>query len=487
MARCGLGKINLNDTFDVKVPFGTDLEGRFLLLEDGGRSWLLATFDYSFLFRSSCLEWRKGISEATGIPASNIWVHTSQTHSAPEGHELDDRPCRKLIELSIPIIRKVISESWESELSYGIADLGSGFNFNREVYVPELGAVTAWGGRLNTDQPGYPYTQDPDALLLCGYRPEIPAFSKPIYFDRPVDPLAALMVFRAKSGEVLGALVRYSGHPDIAASGAGLGLRPEQFRYHFDWPGYVRRIVESEIGGIGVCVNGPCGNVGMKYTAPNTYEEADRLARRIGEGIASAVLASWKEEKTKWESIHIGSILNDTADLPLRDLFPARRADLITEEALRRRGETLFKELELLQGAHARPTQIKQMVDEIQFTSCIRSMVEKWTNLSDAELAKRVMQVDLEAIRINDLVLAGFPGETMTETSMMVQAQSIGRKLITFDQVNGYHAYMTSDNAHNEGGYSYWGGLVARGSEGILRRKALDIILQACRMSGGLT
>jgi hypothetical protein len=74
------------------------------------------------------------------------------------------------------------------------------------------------------------------------------------------------------------------------------------------------------------------------------------------------------------------------------------------------------------------------------------------------------------------MVIVGFPGETMTDTSMRLQAETIGSKLITIDQVNGYHLYMTNEQAHEEGGYSAWASVVAPGAEPLLRRTALDLI-----------
>lgn len=469
-----------NETFEAKYPFGTDLEGRFLYVAEEDQEWLLATFDFSYMWRSTCLEWRRQISAATGIPISNIWLHTTQCHSGPSAPMLDGTPCRKLVELSIPVIHKMIAQAEETELSYTILNLEGHYNFNREVYVPELGAVTAWGGLLKTDSHGPPYTQDPDVLLLCGYRPDLAAFKAPIYFDRPADPLAALLVFRSRREEILGTLCRFSGHPDIAASCTGWGMRRDQYHYDFDWPGYVRRRLEQRLGGVGICVNGPCGNVGMKYTAPDTYQEVASIARRIGEEIAIDCLQAWQDQSPLWEPVRLGAIKSRDIDLPIRENFPHSRAETPSPEELESRVNAMIANFKKAQSRGECPARIKQMADEIQFTQCINKFITKWTNITDEELERQVMTVELQVMRLNDFILAGFPGETMTETGMWLRAQTIGAKLITFDQINGYHMYMTNDEAHAQGGYSYWGGLIGRRAEPLMRQKAMELIKSIC-------
>jgi len=475
-ARCGFGAVVVNPAFEPEYDFGTDLEGRFLYIADGERRWLLAAFDFLYMWRSTCLQWREAVSRATGIPPSHIWVHTTQVHTAPRADLLDGPACDKLVELSLPVIERLAGEAEPAELSYVVVDLEDRFNFNRETFVPELGAVTSWGGQLQTDRPGPPYTQDPDVLLLNGYKPDIPAFHQPVLFDRPVDSLATLLMFRSCGGDLMGGLLSFAGHPDIAGSGAGLGKRPDQTRYNFDWPGYVRQRLSREFRVPAVCVNGPCGNVGIRYTAPATYEEADAIAHRIGDGIASACIDAWRERAGSWQGLRLGDLSAQTVDLPLKDAMPRSRADMPSEKDLQEKVQQMEKTFADAIRRGETPARIKRLGDEILFTVCIRNMVRKWTNISDDELRNRVMTVELQALRLNDLVLAGFPAESMSDTAMRVRAQTLGARLVPFDQMNGYHAYLPNDTAHSEGGYSYWGSLLARGAEPIMRRAAIERI-----------
>ena len=205
-ARCSFGRIAYNEAIDAQYPFGTDLEGRFLYVRDGEQQWLLAVFDASSFWRRTCWDWRRRISEATGIPALNIWVHDTHDHTAPSKAGLEGEPFRKVASLSIPVIRNMVDAAEEAEVSHATVDLEGRYNFGREVYVPELGgAVCVWGGALCTDRPDRPpYALEPKVLVSGGYRPDITRFDEPIYFDRPVDSLASILVFRNMSGDVPG-------------------------------------------------------------------------------------------------------------------------------------------------------------------------------------------------------------------------------------------------------------------------------------------
>jgi len=477
MARCAFGSVPVNDVLEARSPFGTDLEGRFLYVADGDRQWLLAAFDFLTMWRRTCLDWRRRISDATGIPRASIWVHITQVHSGPGAIFLDGAPCRKLAEISLPVIQRMMEDAEQADIAHVTADLEGRFNFNREVFAPDLGTITAWGGEPKTEKPGaLPHFDDAETLHLLDYKPDLPAFRDRVYFDRPADPLAALLVFRSRSGEVLGTLTRFTGHPDIAASGTGLGARPDQRRYNWCWPGYVRQMMERELGGIGLCLNGPCGNVGMRYTACQTAAEADALARWFGEGIAGGCLESWRSKAPAFAPARLGAVRTSEVDLPLRSGIPTSRAETPSPEQCREIANEMQVEFKAAKERGDSPMHIKRLAEEILFTIVTHNLVKKWADLSDEELRRRAMRVELTVARLNDLIFAGFPGETMTETGMLVRAQTLGEHAITVDNVNGHCTYMANDSAHSEGGYSYWCSLLARGAEPLMRRRVVDLL-----------
>jgi hypothetical protein len=487
MTRCESDQATANGGWEPAHAFGTDIEGRFLYLGDGRNQWLLAAFDFSYQFRRTTRAFRQAVAQATGIPVDHIWVHDSQSHSAPCAVDLDGEPCRRLIDRCLPVIRQVMVQAREAELAYVLPDLGDRFNMNREQDIPGLGRVTVWTGCM-FDAEGRAYTQDPSIMLLEDWKPGLSSFASPIYFDRPADPQAALLVFRDRSGNVLGSLTRFAAHPDIVGACVwNWGRRPmADYRYHFDWPGYVRQRMETHLGGIGLCIVGPCGDLSTKKLGLAGYEAGDRQAREIGHGIADACLAEWGRVSPAWQALTIGQPAHRDLALPLRDTVPARRADLV---ALPERTRAAERAYQAAIRAGADPHTIKRLIDHYHHFQWMPNIVDRWAGLTEEELAGRVINVEPVALRLNDLVLAGLPGESMRDTAAWLREQTGGNRLISFDLINGYAVYQSTAEQYDRGGYGGTCSCLAREAEAISHRVFRDLVCEAggdmARKKGG--
>ena len=482
MGEAGFAKVVVTDTFTNEYPVGRDLEGRFLYLRDGERQWLLATFDFSYRFRRTCNRWRQAISEATGIPVACIWNHDSQSHSAPIANMLEGDACESLISTCLPAVKEAIASAEEAEVSYVVADLGDRWNMCREQYIPGLGCVTVWAG-LEFDEAGRPYSQDPDIMLLAGWKPDLPAFKERIYFDRPADPQAALMVFRSRrSGKVLGHLSRFSGHPDVVGAAATHSRTPgvyEMSEYHYDpdWLGDLRQGCEAELGGIGVAVCGPTANLSAKKAWPYGYRDGVEESRRIGGGVAAECLRAFGARGSDWAPVRIVGAANSTVDLPMRPDVPRSHAELAAVQAGRVDGLKQAYQDAIAAGEPA--YRIKRLIDDYYMWTCMDRIVDRWVGLSDEEMGRGVMRVELEALRLNDVVLAGLPGENLTQTNAWLKAQSLGNNLVVFDAINGYTCYMTTREQYDLGSYTYWCSALSRDASPVLWSASLDTIRRA--------
>jgi len=133
-------------------------------------------------------------------------------------------------------------------------------------------------------------------------------------------------------------------------------------------------------------------------------------------------------------------------------------------------------------GAGAPAFRVKQFIDAYWHWSWAPKIMDRWAGLADDEMASHSMRVEVEAIKLNDLVLAGLPGESMTETCQWLRAQSAGQRLIVLDQVNGYCAYQTTREQYDLGGYGYACSCLSRDAADLTRRQALEVI----RCVGGM-
>jgi hypothetical protein len=311
-------------------------------------------------------------------------------------------------------------------------------------------------------------------MLLEQWEPKLPVLDKPTCFDRPADPQAALLVFRSRAGKVLGTLTRFAAHADIVGCCATNGCGDTtEYHYHFDWPGYLRRTVESELGGIGVSVCGPCGNLSTKKRLLPGYEAGDRQAREIGSGVANACLDAWSRTPPEWQPLHLGRPAHARVNLPLRETLPRDREELKLAD---KRTEELKVAFQKAIEARECPSTIRQLIDDYQHWSWMSRIVDRWVGLSEQEMRDRTFSVELEAVRLNDLVLAGLPGETLTETCQWLRAQSLGNRLVVLDQVNGYCAYQTTREQYDLGGYSYACSCLAREAGPLTRQYALELV-----------
>jgi len=477
MAECAIGKIATNGTWEPRFPFGTDIEGRFLYVRDEERQWLLATFDFSYRYRRTSLAFRRAVSEATGVPVECVWTHESQSHSAPVAPELDGEANERLVELCLPVIQETIDRAEEAEVSYVVADLGSRFNLNREQYIPGLGAVTVWSG-CEFDEDDRPYSNDPSIMLLREWKPDLPAFRDRIYFDRPADPQGVLVVFRKPGGAVIGTLVRFAGHPDIVGACACNFCRGgmEEYHYHFDWPGYVREAAEKRLGGIGLCVVGPCGNLSSKKRSVPGYESGDKQSREMGYGIVDACLSECESRSLGWRPLRLGAPQHTEVGLPLRESFPKSRAEV---EACPEKADQYRKAyLQAIENGEP-PHRIRELIDLCHHWSWAPNIVDRWCGLSDEELTRGTMSVELVAVGLNDLVLAGLPGESLTETCQWLRAQSLGERLVVFDMINGYGCYQTTREQYDLGGYSAACSCLSRDADAATREESLRLIRRA--------
>lgn len=57
-----------------------------------------------------------------------------------------------------------------------------------------------------------------------------------------------------------------------------------------------------------------------------------------------------------------------------------------------------------------------------------------------------------------------------------LKAGSLGKRLITVDQVNGYTGYMAWAEALEQGGYTAWGSWLGCDAEAKMRNEALKLI-----------
>ena len=480
MAVCAFTKIALNDTFKADYPFDSDIEARYVYLQDDDEELLLGAFDVSRLHRWTNRDIREAIAEGTGVPVQRVLLHEHQMHSAPGGNQLVGEPARRIAEKSIAALKPAIASARECEVAWAVTDVGDEFSHVREQYIPDLGCVTSWG-IYELDEDGRAHQEDCQHFLLGDWRPDVPALKEPVYFDRPNDPLVPLLVFRTPDGEVLGSILRFAAHVHVVNWRQPEARQPgmdRDYRYSWDFPGYACERLEERLGGMGMYLNGPCADLTPKMRVGMCFDDGRSEAQRIGRGLVDAALSSFDRAPPSFEPVRLEGSANRTVDLPMRDTVPRSREEL---KAFPARIEAARKELDRLIQDGAWPTRIKRQVDDVYH---LQVMEAKLDRVADEELTRGMLRVDVEGFGLNGLVFVGFPGETLTDTGQWVRAQTLGERVVTVDQVGGHNRYLVTRERFALGGYAYWNSVLSRDAEPLLRKAGVDVVREVCLARG---
>ena len=163
--KCSFAKMSTKGTFKPEWPYGTDIYGRFLYLEQGNEKVLIAGFDFNATYPREADRWRRELAARVGLPEKSVWYHELQIHAAPAHDMIAGVAMDKLIDKSVETVKDMISRAEECDVYGAEIDMGTDYSFNREQYIEGLGGVTVWRG-MKFDEQGRAYTQDPDIMLL---------------------------------------------------------------------------------------------------------------------------------------------------------------------------------------------------------------------------------------------------------------------------------------------------------------------------------
>lgn len=131
----------------------------------------------------------------------------------------------------------------------------------------------------------------------------------------PVDPRIGILRFTDASGKQLALLVNYACHAVV--------LGADNLEYSADWPGYMDRELERQLGGMAFFIPGAGGDINPYDDKQPLTQDAFGVARKTGETIAEAVMKALKTRKAVPEDFDL-RISQETIDF--KDRFkPAGR------------------------------------------------------------------------------------------------------------------------------------------------------------------
>ncbi len=397
-----------------------------LALSDGVTQTVIVDIDTGYLWDGLATETIEAITTLTGIPAANIRLAYSHTHSGPstsraradwagEGSEM-------VAAYSASLPQRLAGVSWAAVQGMRPARVGSGvgsssISVNRRFQRPEDGEVVV--GRN---------------------------------WDGPVDRDVNVLRIDGLDGSPIAAVVNFPCHP--------ITVGPDNELVTPDYPGMVRSTVEANTGATCLFLQGAAGDIGpVRGVAQNGANEYKRLGRLLGLEASRVWLEiSPQPKRDRYEgtlesgaplAIYTDELLDDpdrtirvatrTMSLPLRKLPPPDEMDAAFAANL--------AELTELRASNGDPEQIRLVT-----MRCKRTAMR-------AELARSVQDkthrdVEAQAIAIgDDIVIVAVPGEPFVKIGLSVRTASPFPATLFSGYANVGWSYIPTAEAYPLGGY----------------------------------
>lgn len=410
-----------------EISTGNDLElwATVLVVEDGdGARTAVADIDLCLLDDEQAARARALIADAAGVPVEHVAVGTTHNHSVPVTLELGGAWVRRNRELVGPYLESVLD-------SIGRAAAAAVTRLEPVRVGSAVGSSRLAVNRRMTK---------PDGTTTVGLNPAGPA-----------DQTLTVVRLDDEDDRPVATIVHYSCHPII--------LGPDNTLVTPEYPGIVKRVVESTLGGRCLFVQGYCGDVGPSELFVPDLEPYRRLGAMIGHEAAGVALrASWRRrrmrlredrERSAWialfeyeqdeEPSSMLRVASATVPVPLRtDLGDP---DAWAVEAARYEDEAYAARAE-----GAPDDVIRELTVRTKFARMRSERGAALRGLTDYPLLVR-------AIRLGPVALVGVPVELFCELGTEVRARSPFATTLVSGYWNGYRNYLPTEAERTRGGY----------------------------------
>lgn len=395
-----------------------ELHARCLVLDDGKTKLALVVCDLLGLHRSLSLEARRLIEEETGIPASNVLLSATHTHSGVNAHSTDPRGYQSDMELSDyqRFVAKRIADGVKraanllrpAEIAFGTVD------------VPEHVHNRRWFLKEGT-MPENPFGKIDKVKMNPGSGAD-----NLVEPAGPTDPTISFIAFREPEGPLISLYSAYSLH---YVGGVGPG------HISADYYGMYCEAMKQLIGSakddppfVAMMANGTSGDINnINFREKRDRKQPYEQMRHVAEDVAAKVHAALKN--VEWTDRAPLAASYRELGVKWRSIDPELLAWARDTEANAPR----------IQGKANLPLAYAQRVQ----------------NLAQASPETKA---PAQVLRIGDICIGSSPCETFAETGMEFRKRSPFAKSFMVELAHGYYGYMPTPRHFELGGYETWPG-----------------------------
>lgn len=382
------------------------LHARCLVLDDGVTKLALVVVDSCMIPRELIDEAKKLAAKKTGIPATNILVSATHTHTAPTvagvfGSDPDAEYVKFLTAKVAEGIDKAHARLAPAKLAWAVGEEPNHV-FNRRWKLKP--------GVKNLD----PFGRDTDKVKMNPPRASMDLV-EPV---GPTDPRVTVLSVQSAEGKPLALFANYSLHyvGDVPA------LSADYFGVFADLVGQKLKAGKGFVGALSNGTSGDVNNINFREPAPK--RQPGERSREVADAVAVAAVKSL--EKAAYTAK--GALKVATKDIELGVRKPTaddvKRAEAILEKAKGR-------DLKTAEETYARETVLlAQYPDKVT--------------------------VPLQVLAIGDAVVVAIPCEVFTQIGLDIKRGSPFKTTCVVSLANGYFGYLPTPPQHALGGYETW-------------------------------
>lgn len=371
------------------------LEASALYLEQGATRLLIIANDIIFVPKTLVTRVRARIMAATGVPAANIAITATHTHSGPLTADHLSNAADSVVPKTDPKYLEFIEER--------IVD--AGVRAVRNAGPAEIALATARAQGVGTNR------HDPAG---------------------PADPDVPVVMVRRPGGAVIGCMVAYAMHTTV--------LHEDSKLISGDFPYFTKKFLK-DIGivpadGVVVYHQGASGNQSPRHvTKANTFAEAQRLGELLGAQIAEAI------KPAKYSATTALKCTSSGLELSLRNFPKVAEAKRAAEQAKQRYDQ--------LRTTGAPRTEVRTAECDVFGAEETVSLASAFEQGEMTAAANACLPAEIQVMQIGSYSFVFWPGEFFVEYALKVKAAVPDTFVVTLanGELQGYVATEEADRA----------------------------------------
>jgi neutral ceramidase len=402
----------------------SDLTATVLVLGDGDGKVALIGVDLCITSVAEAGRLRGAVADALGTPVSHVLLNLSHVHSSPALPEFmamtdsaEDVPFRTRYERDLR--RWLVEAAIEADGRLRPARIGTGWGESAiGVYRREMR----------------------DGRDVLG---EVPG--------RPIDPSVGVLRVDDLDGSPIAVVLRYSAHPVTVGSRSQVASP--------DYPGPARDVLERNLGGLALFLQGCGGNVnprvGIGYEV-DCRDTKNRVGLELG-GEALKVAAGIRTNTRAGERRPLGNVPN-ILFTPWEHVDGDTCTHLAAAETTVRLEYDELPSLEQAREilAHWQRTREERAAGgALDWEIRAAKKYEHWATrlVAAVEDGHPTHDLHIQAIRVNDVVIAAMDMEVFFETGLEIRDGSPLPDTFVLGYTNGCFGYLPRGEDYPEGGW----------------------------------